>query len=367
MSEIIITDRQDTEHVSLFRVAAVDENGTQLSKGSFRYVNSNFGKTQVKALLAGGIATPVHYRRGGNVRKMFDVMFDTAIKDGVAVALLHPFSFSYYRKFGYEKVCDHVIVRCSTRMLDFVPRRCTLVPYDESKLSDLIKVYAAFSKGRNVLLQRTDDKYYKDPKKQIYVYYEKGVAAGYIVYSAKNELIVNHLGNGLLTVHELCYTTPQALREIFSFLRMFEGEYDEIEFANIAPCVEVELMLKHYTHTSYTVVPDIMAKTLNAEKLLLTGAYPQKEGGFTVKIEDSLPSVAGTFKVAYGGGDCLVKRTDKTPDLTLAAPAFTRLVYGYDGIDAERAKYMDGVQIDGNAQEFFLAFSKKPCGVFEHF
>lgn len=367
MSEIVTTERFDYEDYSSLRVAAVDENGNALSKGVFKYLDSFYGKDWLKVMIAGGIGTPVHLRRGGNVRKMFEEMHAEGVKEGAAVSLLHPFSFAYYRKFGYEKVADHLIVRCPVRYIDFVPRVCNFVPYDEEKLPDLIKVYNTFAKGRNLLFRRFNDKYYKDPNKLIYICYKGGEPVSYLVISGKKDFYVNHSINRVLTVHETCYTSPEALREIFSFLRMFEGEYDDIEFANIAMCPEVELMLKNYTHTSYTLVPDIMAKVLNTEKMLLANDYPVAEGGFTVKIEDVMESVAGTYKVSYGGGDCTVKRVDGSADLTLSAPAFARLIYGYDGINADAARYMDGVQIDGNASGFFAAFPKKPCGVFEHF
>lgn len=367
MAEIIVTERKDTEDYSSLRVAAVDENGNAMSKGAFKYMDSSYGKGWIRTMIAGGIGTPVHLRRGGNVRKMFERMHTEAVGEGAAVALLHPFSFAYYRKFGYEKVSDHLIVKCPTRYIDFVPRECNFVPYDEGMLPDVMKIYNTFAMGRNLLFRRFDDRYYNKPDRHIYVYYKKGEPAAFIMYSASKSFVVNHSEDGVLTVHELAYTSPDALREIFSFLRMFEGEYDDIEFANIAMCPEVELMLRHYTHTSYTLVPDVMAKVLNTEKLLLANDYPTVEGEFTVKVEDTMDSVCGTFKVAYGGGDCSVKRVDGGADLTLSASAFARLAYGYDGANAEMAKYMDGVQIDGDAEDFFRAFPKKPCGIFEHF
>ena len=367
MSEIVVTERNDYEDYSSLRVSAVDESGNMLSHGAFKYMDSGYGGGWIRSMLAGGIGTPVHLRRGGNVRKMFEKMHADAVGEGAAVALLHPFSFAYYRKFGYEKVADHLIVRCPVRYIDFVPRVCNFVPYDEGKLPDLIKVYNTFAKGRNILFRRFNDKYYKDPNKQIFICYKDGEPVSYVIISGKKDFYVNHSINRLLTVHELCYTSPDALREIFSFLRMFEGEYDDIEFANIAMCPEAELMLRNYTHTSYTIVPDIMARVLNTEKMLLANDYPTAEGEFTVRIEDSMESVCGTYKVSFGGGDCAVKRVDGGADLTLTAPAFARFIYGYDGVNAEIAKYMDGVQIDGNAENFFRAFPKKPCGVFEHF
>jgi len=182
-------------------------------------------------------------------------------------------------------------------------------------------------------------------------------------------MIVNHLGEGLLTVHELAYTSSDALREIFSFLRMFEGEFDDIEFSNIAMCPEVELLLRHYTHTSYTRVSDIMARVINTEKILSAKTYPEKEGEFTVRVDDILPKAAGVYKVCYGGGDSRVTRLDDNADsdITLSSGAFSRLVYGYDGVDEIAASYMDGVKINRNCEDFFIAFPKAPCGAFEHF
>ena len=363
----MVTERKDREDASILRVEAKGEGGTTLSSGVFQLMETCFGKGSIKTLLAGGIGTPVHYRRGGNVRRMFDVMHRMAAEEGAAVSLLHPFSFAYYRKFGYEKVSDHMIVRCPTRCIDFVPRVCNFVPYDESCLRDLITVYSRFSQGRNLLLPRVDARHYTSSGKHTYVCYQNGEPVAYIVYSASNQFIVNHMGNGLLTVHELAYTSPEALREIFSFLRMFEGEFDEIEFSNVAMCPEVELLLRHYTHTSYTLVPDVMARALNTEKLLLANDYPTREGVFTVKVEDHMSTVAGTYKVEFGGGDCRVSQVGGSADLTLSETAFIRLVYGYDGASVDTAKYMEGVRIDGEAEDFFRAFTKKPCGVFEHF
>ena len=222
MAQIIIKDRVETASGAVLQLAAVEEDGTVLSNGRFTYTTSRFGREDVKTMLAGGVATPVHHRRGGNVRKMFDLMHADAAKEGAAVALLHPFSFSYYRKFGYEKVSDHVIVRFPTRMIDFVPRRCELIPYDESRLDDLIAIYTQFARGRNLLPKRYDATHYRDPERQIYIYYENGAPAAYLVFSGYQKFIVNHMGDSLLTVHEACYTSPSSLRALFSFLRMFE-------------------------------------------------------------------------------------------------------------------------------------------------
>lgn len=367
MAEIKITAREQDGIFSTIFVAAMDESDNTLSKGRFTMASSGFCNTFVKAMLPRGIATPVENRRGGLVRQMFDHMHALAVEEDVAVSILHPFSFSYYNKFGYEKVADHLIVRFPTRMIDFVPRQCRFVPYESRMLPDMISVYDQFAKGRNLLLSRFDDRYYKD--KKTYICYDGDLPIAYVVFSTSKTLYINNFRDTLLTVNEMAYTSPAGLREIFSFLRMFEGEFDEIELRDLSLYSEAELLLRHYTHTKYAPLPDLSVKILNTKAMLCANDYPQNEGEFTVKIIDSLPTTAGTYKVSYGGGDSKVSRLADTADadVTLPAGAFARLIYGYDPLTADSLRYMEGVEITNPNEDIFRAFPKRPCGIFEHF
>ena len=368
MPEIIIKSR--TEHLTFSDIRAeVREGDITLSKGHFTLTESTFASTRIKTLLAGGIATPVHFRRGGNVRKMFEYIHEYAVNEGAAVSLLHPFSFSYYNKFGYEKVADHLIVRFPTRMIDFVPRECNFVPFDNKMLPDVIAINEKFAKGRNLLLPKYRIHPYAKEKLFTYVCYDGNEPIAYLTYTTRQKLMVNHYVDGVITVHELAYTSPKALREIFSFLKMFEGEFDEVEFANLSPCPEADILLRHYTHTKYELLPDIMARILNTESLLLAQDYPKQNGEFTLKILDTMPTVAGVYKVCYGNGEKEVRKLSDSADadMTLGADALVRLIYGYDGIGASEAEYIEGIKINNDPSDFFRAFPKRPCGMFEHF
>ena len=46
MADIVVTERKDIDFYSRINMAAVDENGTALSKGVFKLVNSSYGKGQ---------------------------------------------------------------------------------------------------------------------------------------------------------------------------------------------------------------------------------------------------------------------------------------------------------------------------------
>jgi predicted acetyltransferase len=235
--------------------------------------------------------------------------------------------------------------------------------------SDLQSIYQGFAQGRNLPLVRTNDNRFTKENRFTYVYYQDGLPSAYVVYSTSKELCVNHYENTLLTVREMAYTSPDALREIFSFLRMFEGEFDQIELGDASLCPEAELLLEHCTHTSYRTVPDLMARVLNTEKMLASNPYPKKEGAFSLRVEDNLPTVAGSFRVEFGGGDCRVTRLEPSApvDLVLTVGTFTQLIYGYRQINAETARYVNGAELLNDCEDFFRAFPKRACGIFEHF
>ena len=110
MVEIIMTERKDFENYSKVRTVAKDEKGDWLSFASSTFTLSSFGSEMIKTVLTGGVNTFVENRRGGNVRKIFDRIHTvSAEQEDCAVSLLHPFSFAYYRKFGYEKVGPYMI------------------------------------------------------------------------------------------------------------------------------------------------------------------------------------------------------------------------------------------------------------------
>ena len=369
MNRFTLTQTHNYSHRSRYVVELLDQQDVMLSKGTIHLMQTAFGDEFLKTLSFSGVVTPMQYRRQGHVREIFDYAWQWGIEHEAVVSLLHPFSFSYYQKFGYGKVADHLIVRCPIRMLEFVPRCGDFEKFEESEANwqQLYDLHNEFCRGRLLTMLRCDPQFYKG--KEIYVYREGGQPAGYIAYTTEKKLMVNHYEEGLMTVHEIVYKTPSALKAILGFIRMYDGELEDVEFANIAMCPEVELQLRHYTHTRYRLLPDLMARVLDTEKMLLAHTYPQQEGAFRIRVEDRLPTVQGSFLVEYGGGSCQVKRLGENAavDMTVDSPSLSRLLYGYDAVTPQQAAYCDGISIDGNADDFFRAFGKRPAGMFEHF
>ncbi len=364
--QIRITDHSEDAFVRADRYEVFNDEGVSMSHAGLVTRQTRFAGNNITTLAVGGVGTAPEYRRNGCVRAMFEDFLPRARENGWVVSILHPFSFSYYRKFGYEKVSDHVLLSFPITALDFLPRDPGLVPYTDDCAADLIDLYDRCTKNRNLTFQRPGANAFGHRK---YLYYENGKAEGYIALELQNHYEINRMVSDNLHIYEMGYTSPRALRALLSFCRMFEGELDTVLIHDVGMLPEVDLLLKHYTHTAYRTVPDIMARVLDTKAILEANTYPAKKGHFTVRVEDKYDSVRGVYRVAYENGTGEVEQLSDEADFDLSAPVapFTRMVYGYDAYNAYLASFMDGVRVNNDAVDFFRAFPKRMNGLFEHF
>ena len=353
----------------------LDEKGEVMSGATFKITDTRFCDQWVRTLQIGGVSTQPMYRRAGLVREIFEQAFREARSYGWAVSHLHPFSFAYYRKFGYERICDHLIVECPIEKLDFVPRSAS--GFEQAKAAEQFQeaaaVYNVFSAGRMAMPKCVNLERFPVGKPENGVLFlhrdARGAADAYVTLTVRKEFYVNHLGNGLLTVKEFAYAGPDALRAIFSFLRMYEGEVDSVRFDNMAMAPEIDFLLRHYLHTTYQIVPDIMARVLDPEALLRANSYPREAGAFTLRVTDPCGVASGVWRVRYGDGEAAVERLDDGApcDVACGVTALSPLIYGALDIDARALAYLDGVRVEGDPFDFLRAFPKRPRGVFEHY
>ena len=353
----------------------LDGEGQVITGATFMITDTRFCDSWVRTLQVGGVGTQPIHRRAGHVREIFEQAFREARDYGWAVSHLHPFSFAYYRKFGYERICDHLIVDFPIGKLDFVPRSAAGFEQvkEKAQLGDAAAVYNAFSAGRMAMPKCVNLERFSIDKPESGVMYlhrnSRGQADAYITLTVRKEFYVNHMRGGVLTVNEFAYETPAGMRAMLGFLRMYEGEVDSVHFENMAMAPEIDFTLRHYLHTTYQIVPDIMARVLDPEKLLRANAYPRRPGKFTLGVTDPYGVAAGAWLVRYQDGGAAVERLDDGAacDIVCDVAALSPILYGAYELDGRALRYLDGVRVDGDPDDFLRAFRKRPRGVFEHF
>ena len=349
------------------------EDGAEMAHGTIDTRMTRFAGSRIPTMTVGGVGTKPQYRRQGTVRALLEKLLPAAREYGWYVSILHPFSFSFYRKFGYERVADTVIADMPMTALDFLPRYADLIPLDEAEHpEDIVSVFERFSQKRNLSFDRTSPEQFRKQRCETYLYYNaEGRCTGYVITQIENHYDnINRMISDNLHVYEIVYLDKDALTHLLSFLRMYEGELKTVRFHDIGMTPEVDLCLKHFMDTTYDIHPDIMARILDTEAMLRVNAYPTERGIFTLRVEDTLPDVAGTFRVEYENGKCEVERLDNDlakADLTVGPTALAKLFYGTDAFNAELASYLDGVKMENDASDFFRAFPKRINGLYEHF
>lgn len=373
-----ITPVQSDSNLTVFH--ALDAEGKRMSSGVIVYRTIHFAGREILAGAVGGVGTDPEYRRGGFVREIFSEMAQECEKRAVPLTILHPFSFAYYRKFGFERVADHRVLEFPITALNFAPRYPDLVRcHGKERQAELAYVYNTFaSLGRHLLPKRSEESGFhtEDDRRMVYLSRDsKGRPDGYIVLEIENYFSVNRMASVNLHVHEMAFLTSDALMKLLGFIRMFEGEMETVKLHNVAMMPEVELRLRNYMHTKITVIPDLMARINDVKAFFEAIPYPAETGSFTVKVTE--PTVSpwpgehtnGVWRVDYRDGQGTVTRLhdDAAYDFSADVPALTQMVFGYESYGYETARYTENTEFKNPAPDFFRAFPRRPGGIFEHF
>ena len=359
---------------------AISEAGTHMSSGVLSFRTLHFAGREIPCGGIGGINTDPEYRRGGLVREIIGEMAAECDRRSIPLTVLHPFSFSYYRSFGFERVADHRVLEFPITALNFVPRYPDLVRcMGDTHNQELSEVYNTFAKdGRHLMFGRAPDHFpTTDEKKKVYLSYDKeGRPDGYLILEIENYFSVNRMVSVNLHIHELIALTDEAMDKLFGFIRMFEGEMETVKMENISMIPEVELRLRHYMHTKISILPDIMVRINDIKDFFEAIPYPAEAGCFTFKTAEpprspwSGEKINGVWRVTYKDGKASVEKLpDDTVDYDFYADvaSLAQLVFAYDSYGYDFARHTHGTTWRTPAPDFFRAFPRRPAGIFEHF
>ena len=359
---------------------ALSETGAHMSSGVLSFRTLHFAGKEIPCCGIGGINTDPEYRRGGLVREIIREMATECDRRSIPLTVLHPFSFSYYRSFGFERVADHHVLEFPITALNFVPHYPDLVRcMGDTHSQELCEVYNSFAKGgRHLLFGRDPDHFpTKDEKKKVYLSCdEEGRPDGYLILEIENYFSVNRMVSVNLHIHELIALTDQAMDKLFGFIRMFEGEMETVKMENISMIPEVELRLRHYMHTKISILPDIMVRINDIKDFFEAIPYPDEAGCFTFKTAEpprspwSGEKINGVWRVTYQNGKATVEKLpDNTENYDFYADiaSLAQLVFAYDSYGYDFARHTHGTIWHNPTPDFFRAFPRRPAGIFEHF
>ena len=116
----------------------------------------------VKSGGIGGVASLPEHRRGGNIRKLFELIMNDMYDEDYTFSYLYPFSFTYYRMFGYELGTTNLAIEVDVdKLFKYKQKGHAEVFEKDTDPTDIVAIYNEFAKKYNFMLDR-DGKHWRD-------------------------------------------------------------------------------------------------------------------------------------------------------------------------------------------------------------
>jgi predicted acetyltransferase len=214
----------------------------------------------------GGIAAvsawPEH-RRGGIVASILIRTLSVMKEAGQTISLLGPFSYAFYRKFGWEMAIDRKRLTLEPELFpkidpSLAPGQVIRVGSDIALLAPIYERYACLFNG---MLHRTKtwtEELLERKKGHIAVYKDvQGVPQGYVHYEAKNDEFL---------IHELITLNHEAKLGLWRFIANHDSMVSQVVY--MAPVDEALPYLLDNPRIKQQIEPYFMARIVDIEKLV---------------------------------------------------------------------------------------------------
>lgn len=308
----------------------------------------NLAGQQMKMAGIGNVSTYPENRGNGGIRQLFQTIFEDLYQQKVELSYLAPFSYAFYRQFGYEQVFD-------TRHFNFSQieaaqikpeksGKIRRVAWQETPYQEAIKqLYAKTLGTEDGSLVREDwwwDYVFElySTRKLALCFDDQDVLQGYISYD---------LGDNQFIIHELAYVNAFAYRKLATFIGSHAGSFAKFSFHN-AKKHELVPVIPEARATSETLYPSMMARIVSFQAFIENFTFStNSETTFTLGVIDSnCPWNQGTWKISLSptGTHCDLLSPDILADAELTADikTWTQGFMGY--LTLEHLGFIDQVQ-----------------------
>jgi predicted acetyltransferase len=326
-------NRPDATYGNTFAVGAFDEAGLQAVLEIFDYRIYLGAECVVPMGGVGGVACLPASRGKGYAGQLLRFALGRMHELGVLTSALFPFSWEYYRKYGWEWVGTFRDYKVSTSCIKSDPETEYVRAATVADREIVKEIYTTYAKRYRGCMVRNEGVWYflNDTKEQYtftYLYERDGLAEGYLIYRAGKEEETR--------LCEFIALTGRAQRALLGLLRRHEMQTKR--FCWSAPLDDT--MWSQYFHWD---IETSLRNTPMGRVVDVAGAIrawkPAREvqGSVVFSLQDThAPWNTGTWEVEFGGGEAQVQPSQKTPQLAMDIQAFSQAYFGTPFLDAIR-------------------------------
>ena len=336
------------------RMGVFDDDGTLMAELTFVPHEVTYcGNTLTTVMIDEVISLPAN-RRSGYIRKLFEELEKMAPQEKWDIGTLNPFSWSYYRKFGYDRALSVMSLNVPMRSLERFERNCDVKLNEGALTEDLRRLYNNFCQNKHLKFLRKNGKHYQENPygtcEYTYIWYDKsGAPRSYVIYNVDRS-------QRTVRVKEIIYDSPESLAGILGFLRNHDGQTDFVDFDELPTGSPLDVVLGDYDRSKSSVRSVLAGRVYNLQSVLERNSYPQEHGAFRLLSHDSMAQNNGLFEVEYQNGKAQVSRINSgAPDIEVTPIAAARLLLSGEGFTTDSARFIEGTTLHNEAKGFFAA------------
>ena len=283
----------------------------------------------------GAVATLPEYRRQRLVAALLEKALAIMEERGDVFSMLGPFSYGFYRKFGWELAFHCREYTASVEDLAGFGRGAgRFLPLTTADLPRVKTVYERYVAGYNGALKRSDSWWrylLKKQEKQGFHFYgyenDRGQLEGYIFFQLNKEKML---------VHEMMYLSNPVKEEFFRFFHLHNAQVETVVWR--APAGDSSLLLLPEAPVDCRLLKGMMARVVNVKSALEHLSFPpERAASFSLRVDDPLAGWHHNrcFRVRIAEGKATVQEEPENreePDLFCPIQSFSQFVLGYTGL-----------------------------------
>ncbi|WP_340028283.1 GNAT family N-acetyltransferase [Paenibacillus sp. FSL H7-0940] len=278
-----------------------------------------------------GVATWPEYRRKGWVAGLLKHALEEMNRNKQSISFLHPFSFGFYRKYGWETYVEFKRYKVPTTHLPSKKATPGTIRRGDPGLSILKEVYSAYAERYNGTLVRDDARWENsvlvNGTSQKAVYYDEADAAqGYLLYEVKENKF---------TIKEIIYLNEEARQGLWTFIANHDSMIQEVTLQ--APASDTLAFQLDNPRIQQEIVPYFMARIVSVEQFISQYPFASQDSPVQIvlQVEDAhAPWNEGVWQlnVAMNGTASIWKTSEPITDdqiIKVDIQSLTSVLMGY--------------------------------------
>lgn len=280
----------------------------------------------------GVVSTLPEYRHHSCASNMLVKSLEIMKNRGYTFSALAPFSYSFYRKYGWELgfsnkkyiIPIEKLKGLGTGKGEFRP----LTLKDRDRVS---QVYRACAAKYNGAIDRNESNWASRLEK---IGKNRNYGYGYSRQGSElNGYIFFSMNEGIFHVHEMMYDSLETKLELLRFIYYHSAQVKKVSWQ--APLDDNTVLLLDNPRIEQKIEPGMMIRVVDVKMALRSYKYPDwYKGSFTINVDDKwAPWNNGAFEVVIEQGSVAVNEAEETAaDISCNINTFSQFMLGYIGL-----------------------------------